>query len=177
MQSLYKHNGLYNTRFEDRDACEEVIKQYNNLTIKDGEEDLQVQIRYADTQEQKVLKQQTQAARQFRSAEYEYATQAWRQGRLPIGISVDQDKVKVNNGSMSSDDHNVPAQAPRWSHLGTRMLPGRSPLGAAPYTNQQTRAGSVNDNADANDAASAASPKPASTASAEKLGDSSVKQE
>lgn len=37
-----------------------------------------IQIRYADTPQQKNLKQHTTAARQFRSAEYEYATQNWR---------------------------------------------------------------------------------------------------
>lgn len=59
------------SRFETRDDCEEVIRTFNNHTIKSAGEDLQMQIRYADTQEQKSLKQQTQAARQFRSAEYE----------------------------------------------------------------------------------------------------------
>lgn len=57
-----------------------MIKQFNNYTLGSGSDELQIQIRYADTQEQKSLKQQTQAARQFRSAEYEFATQAWRRG-------------------------------------------------------------------------------------------------
>ncbi|KAM3424424.1 hypothetical protein BST61_g6429 [Cercospora zeina] len=63
--------GVGFARFESRDDCEEVIKTFNNHTIKTAAEELQVQIRYADTQEQKSLKQQTQAARQFRSAEYD----------------------------------------------------------------------------------------------------------
>lgn len=50
------------------------MKTFNNHTITSNGEELQIQIRYADTQEQKSLKQQTQAARQFRSAEYELAT-------------------------------------------------------------------------------------------------------
>jgi hypothetical protein len=114
--------------FESRDICEEVIKTFNNTTIKHNGEDLQIQIRYADTQEQKSLKQQTQAARQFRSAEYEYATQAWR--RAPQYVSA---------GSRDSQQHNnefdqylqkssgVMPQGQRWVSPTTR----RSPLGAS----------------------------------------------
>lgn len=46
-----------------------------------GEEHL-IQIRFADTQDQKNLKQQTAAARQFRTAEYEFATQGHTWGQL-----------------------------------------------------------------------------------------------
>lgn len=66
--------------FESRNACEEVVKQFNNHPIPSHGEEHMIQIRYADSQEQKQLKQQTAAARQFRSAEYEYATQAHKQG-------------------------------------------------------------------------------------------------
>lgn len=66
--------------FESRNACEEVVKQFNNHPIPSHGEEHTIQIRYADSQEQKQLKQQTAAARQFRSAEYEYATQAHKQG-------------------------------------------------------------------------------------------------
>ncbi|KAK8162096.1 hypothetical protein IWX90DRAFT_289425 [Phyllosticta citrichinensis] len=66
--------GVGFARFETRDICEEVIKKFNNtpVTVSDGEEEHTIQIRYADTQEQKILKQQTAAARQFRAAEFEY---------------------------------------------------------------------------------------------------------
>ncbi|KAF2083444.1 hypothetical protein K490DRAFT_18790, partial [Saccharata proteae CBS 121410] len=65
--------GVGFARFETRDICEEVINKFNNkpVPVKSGEECV-IQIRYADTQEQKVLKAQTQAARQFRAAEFEY---------------------------------------------------------------------------------------------------------
>lgn len=66
--------------FESRTACEEVIKKFNNYKVNVGGEEYTIQIRFADTQEQKQLKQQTAAARQFRSAEYEYATQAHKAG-------------------------------------------------------------------------------------------------
>jgi hypothetical protein len=66
--------------FESRTVCEEVIKKFNNYKVNVGGEEYTIQIRFADTQEQKQLKQQTAAARQFRSAEYEYATQAHKAG-------------------------------------------------------------------------------------------------
>lgn len=123
--------------FETRDDCEEVIKIFNNHTIKTAGEELQVQIRYADTQEQKSLKQQTQAARQFRSAEYEYATQAWRQGRLPYAGSTVHD---TNQNTNEFDQYlgttpAVPIQGQRWAQSAIRQVPGRSPLGAVPFTN------------------------------------------
>lgn len=60
-------------RFESRDVCKEVMKDFNNTPInKNGGEEHVIQIRYSDTHEQKMLKQQTAAARQFRAAEFEY---------------------------------------------------------------------------------------------------------
>jgi hypothetical protein len=125
--------------FENRDACEEVIRTFNNHTIKTATEELQVQIRYADTSEQKSLKQQTQAARQFRSAEYEYATQAWRQGRLPYAGTTLNDTDQSTNGNdfeqYLGNNATVPFQNQRWAQSAIRHAPGRSPLGAVPYTN------------------------------------------
>lgn len=58
--------------FESRDVCEEVIKKFNNTPVsKPGAEEHLIQIRYSDTHEQKMLKQQTAAGRVFRAAEYE----------------------------------------------------------------------------------------------------------
>lgn len=59
-------------RFDSRDTCEKVISAYNNSPIYKNGEEFTIQIRYADTQEQKMLKQQTAAGRQFRAAEYEF---------------------------------------------------------------------------------------------------------
>lgn len=62
-------------RFESRDVCDEVIKTFNNtpITKVDGQEHL-IQIRFADTQEQKTLKHQTTQARDWRTQEYELQT-------------------------------------------------------------------------------------------------------
>ena len=122
-------------RFESRDACEDVIKDFNNFTIQSAGEEMQIQIRYADTQEQKSLKQQTQAARQFRSAEYEFATQAWRQGRLPFAGSTDHANNSTNEFEQYLGTTGVPIQGQRWAQSAIRHLPGRSPLGTGQYNN------------------------------------------
>jgi hypothetical protein len=58
--------------FESRDICDEVIKEFNNTPVsKPGGEEHLIQIRFSDTHEQKMLKQQTAAGRVFRAAEYE----------------------------------------------------------------------------------------------------------
>ncbi|KAJ4379603.1 hypothetical protein N0V86_004784 [Didymella sp. IMI 355093] len=64
--------GVGFARFETRDICDEVIKKFNNTPVSkpNGEEHL-IQIRFSDTHEQKMLKQQTAAGRVFRAAEYE----------------------------------------------------------------------------------------------------------
>ncbi|KAJ4351496.1 uncharacterized protein N0V89_006839 [Didymosphaeria variabile] len=64
--------GVGFARFETRDICEEVIKTFNNTPVaKPGGDEHLIQIRYSDTHEQKMLKQQTAAGRVFRAAEYE----------------------------------------------------------------------------------------------------------
>lgn len=90
-------------------------------------------IRFADTQEQKSLKQQTQAARQFRSAEYEYATAFWRQNRLPASgtTAVGPDNNSTNEldtylGTAAS----VPITGQRWHQSAIRQV---SQVPARPY--------------------------------------------
>ncbi|KAF2432635.1 hypothetical protein EJ08DRAFT_585251 [Tothia fuscella] len=76
--------GVGFARFETRDICEDVIKSLNNTPVsKPGGEEHIMQIRYSDTHEQKMLKQQTAAARQFRATEFEYGCiEARRTGLL-----------------------------------------------------------------------------------------------
>ncbi|KAI6794254.1 RNA-binding domain-containing protein [Hortaea werneckii] len=126
--------GVGFARFETRNACEEVIKTFSNHTIKANGEELQIQIRYADTQEQKSLKQQTQAARQFRSAEYEYATQAWRQGRLPHAGTTAHDSTNGNEFEQYlGTSANVPFQGQRWAQSALRGMPGRNQHSGLPH--------------------------------------------
>ncbi|KAF1964645.1 hypothetical protein BU23DRAFT_520895 [Bimuria novae-zelandiae CBS 107.79] len=71
--------GVGFARFETRDICEEVIKTFNNTPVaKPGGDEHLIQIRYSDTHEQKMLKQQTAAGRVFRAAEYEVGVQQAR---------------------------------------------------------------------------------------------------
>src|SRR5215469_2884168 len=59
--------------FETHDVCEEVIKEFDGTPVcREGGEEHIIHIRFADTHDQKMLKQQTAAARQFRAAEFEY---------------------------------------------------------------------------------------------------------
>jgi hypothetical protein len=72
-------------RFESRDVCDDIIKTFNNTVVKkpNGDDHI-IQIRFSDTHEQKLLKQQTAAARQFRAQEFEFGCQeAIRNGSLP----------------------------------------------------------------------------------------------
>ena len=53
--------------FEDRAACTAVVAEFNNKPIKVGDDEYVINIRYADSPEQKTLKQQVSSARAFRS--------------------------------------------------------------------------------------------------------------
>lgn len=53
--------------FEDRATCTAVVTEFNNKPIKAGNDDYVINIRYADSPEQKTLKQQVSSARAFRS--------------------------------------------------------------------------------------------------------------
>lgn len=55
-------------RFETREICDEIIAQYNGISI--GDECQLMNIRYADTPAQKELKRVTAERRQFRTNEY-----------------------------------------------------------------------------------------------------------
>lgn len=96
------------TRFDSRDTCEQVICAYNNTPIYKNGEEFSIQIRYADTQEQKMLKQQTAAGRQFRAAEYEFGvaqargTQVYA-GRLEGLTAQEQEAASEFESFMSND--------------------------------------------------------------------------
>lgn len=80
------------------------------------------------------MKQQTQAARQFRSAEYEFATQAWRQGRLPYAGTSMHDSGNGNEFEQYlGTSANVPFQGQRWAQSALRQMPGRNQVGGGPY--------------------------------------------
>lgn len=68
------------------------MKDFNNNPIcKNGGEEHAIQIRYSDTHEQKMLKQQTAAARQFRAAEFEFG--CLQTGRHGPGMSSLPDRL------------------------------------------------------------------------------------
>lgn len=66
---------------------------------REGGEEHIIQIRYADTHEQKMLKQQTAAARQFRAAEFEYG--CLQAGRGSLLHSAE----RLHSASPATTDH------------------------------------------------------------------------
>ncbi|CAZ81043.1 unnamed protein product [Tuber melanosporum] len=60
--------GVGFARFEDRSICDEIIRNFHGKLV--GEEQIPLQVRYADTSAQKRLKATTTKKRQFRSNEY-----------------------------------------------------------------------------------------------------------
>lgn len=65
---LGNSRGVGFARFENRETCDEVIKQFQGQPL--GDEGLAMSIRYADTPSQKELKRVTAERRQFRTNEY-----------------------------------------------------------------------------------------------------------
>jgi hypothetical protein len=92
--------GVGFARFESREVCEDVVRKFNNTPVcKPGGEEHIIQIRYSDTHEQKMLKQQTAAARSFRAAEFEYGClEARRAGLLP------QSSIERLNAANGADE-------------------------------------------------------------------------
>ncbi|KAB5523927.1 hypothetical protein GE09DRAFT_976789 [Coniochaeta sp. 2T2.1] len=66
--SMGNSRGVGFARFESRDECEDVIKKFHGMAI--GEDQMCMQVRYADTPAQKELKRVTAERRQFRTNEY-----------------------------------------------------------------------------------------------------------
>ncbi|KAL7273118.1 hypothetical protein RUND412_004039 [Rhizina undulata] len=60
--------GVGFARFEDRSICDEIIKNFHGKPV--GDEQMALQVRYADTSAQKRLKATTTKKRQFRTNEY-----------------------------------------------------------------------------------------------------------
>ena len=115
--------GVGFARFANHDVCEQVIRDYNNHSVVKGNgEAHSIQIRYADTPEQKALKQQTTAARQYRSAEYESQTQS----AGPFMTRFDRCQefgpyLAVPNGQINAPDHN--AHATRANAVSAHLSP------------------------------------------------------
>lgn len=60
-------------RFKTPQICNEVVEAFNNRTIGEGKNATILQIRFADTEDQKKLKQYTAVKRQFKANEYNEA--------------------------------------------------------------------------------------------------------
>lgn len=67
-----RSRGVGFARFESREDCDAVIEHFHGYKIDDAI--LPLQIRYADSPDQKRLKSQTQQRRQWRAREYNSAS-------------------------------------------------------------------------------------------------------
>ncbi|KAI4262844.1 MAG: hypothetical protein L6R42_001987 [Xanthoria sp. 1 TBL-2021] len=79
---LKDENGLSRgvgfARFETHEICETIIAEFSGMLL-DEAKDLRLQIRYADTDDQKEFKAKTAKSRQFKSTEYNRSIQ-WMYG-------------------------------------------------------------------------------------------------
>ena len=57
-------------RFETHDICEQVLEHFNNHPMLTGDDNSVLQLRYADSQAQKKLKEESAAHRGFKANEY-----------------------------------------------------------------------------------------------------------
>jgi hypothetical protein len=91
-------------RFESREICNEIIKNFHGLPV--GNEALPLQVRYADTSAQKRLKATTTKKRQFRTNEYNNVVNAnyYGQPQIPYGpASHYKNRVWLRQNSASSN--------------------------------------------------------------------------
>ena len=75
------------SRFETPTICEEIINTFNNRPFGEGSDVTVLQIRYADTEEQKQLKAFTAIKRQFKADEYNEAAYGIPFGRYSADVA------------------------------------------------------------------------------------------
>lgn len=96
--------------FDTTDICEVMIKAFNNATVGEGDNATTLQIRYADTDEQKKLKNYTAIKRQFKADEYNEAVYG----------------IPFNNLQSTSPPYPAAAQARGPSTSGSWITPSPS---------------------------------------------------
>ena len=77
--------------FKTPEVCQEIIDAFNNKTLGEGKTATTLQIRYADTEEQKKLKTYTAEKRLFKTNEYNEVVYGpgspWRRLYSPVSTS------------------------------------------------------------------------------------------
>lgn len=78
-------------RFRTPEVCQQIIDAFNNKVIGEGKMATTLQLRYADTEEQKKLKTFTAEKRQFKTNEYNEVVYGpnspWRRFYSPVSAS------------------------------------------------------------------------------------------
>ncbi|KAJ9644690.1 hypothetical protein H2199_003653 [Coniosporium tulheliwenetii] len=127
--------GVGFARFESREVCEEIIKNFNNTPVnKPGCEEHLIQIRYSDTHEQKILKQHTAAARAFRANEFEWGVMQARTGSM---LTADQQAALPGNEARNEFENYLQANVgsvytPRYTMPASRPMVQTAPMIAYP---------------------------------------------
>lgn len=162
---------LISNSFESRDICDEVIKKFNNTPVSkpNGEEHL-IQIRFSDTHEQKMLKQQTAAGRVFRAAEYEVGVAQAR--ALGTPDRYDNASPVSHNGS----DFEMFMQRGAYRQPWAPAVP--STLGTSrPAVYQMAQSGAVKSDDDVSEHGIDVNTNPATPVKADDKADSSARQD
>ena len=130
--------------FETPGICEEIIGTFNNRALGEGSENTILQIRYADTEEQKQLKAFTAIKRQFKADEYNEAVYGIPFGRYSSDEGSHESPLQnrapglegswLNNSPVSSVS---PAQVNQFRLHLTIGLPNTS--GLVQYPNSMVR--------------------------------------
>ncbi|KAI1409605.1 hypothetical protein F5Y13DRAFT_203279 [Hypoxylon sp. FL1857] len=95
-QVTHVSRGVGFARFESREVCDQVIKEFQGIRL--GTEGQQLQIRYADSEAQKELKRITAKRRQFRTNEYNVSAY----GTTLVGMSPAHGYPYRHNGGIRS---------------------------------------------------------------------------
>lgn len=106
-------------RFVDRETCERVLAEFQGKVLEKDGKTYAIAIRFADSTEQKQLKQQTNAARTWRSAEYHSVTQFANNGPPSIADNSFEQYLTSSTANTRASD--------RLRELAQHLTPNASP--------------------------------------------------
>ena len=89
-------------RFETPEICQKIINEFHGKQIGEGDNSRTLQIRFADTEDQKKLKTSTAERRQYKASEYSHGV-AWRNSPSAAAFTSPlQTRVMGSDGSWAS---------------------------------------------------------------------------
>ena len=89
-------------RFETPEICQKIVNEFHGKQVGEGDDSKALQIRFADTEDQKKLKTSTAERRQYKASEYSHGV-AWRYSpTAAVFASPFQSRVLASDGSWAS---------------------------------------------------------------------------